>query len=126
MNVLKALEPTGKVRRAIWNDGAYIKQDGNGRFIFWSPINKQFSPYNFPVILDNDWQPYHEKPEIRPENAGELWRGKSEAFLMTFYSFERDELCFITGNGIVHKCSSFSDYSEWARLYPPVEEVPDE
>ena len=128
MDILKALEPTGKatIKGCHANEYAYTDEDGILRWMMGEDV------CSLSLLLSNLWQPYHEKPEIRPETAGELWKCRDGrmAFIHGTISSSTD-LRITAGNGVSKPYGSMEWHQEllhkglhgWTRIEPP---VPDE
>ena len=77
-------------------------------------------------IIEDDWQPYHEIKEIRPENAGELW-DKDGCKYITFGT-DNNDLRIFNQVGGEYELSEFipdgpiHDKYGWTRLYPKIED----
>jgi len=75
-------------------------------------------------ILRDDWQPYHEVEEIRPEKAGELWRYRnSDNYAHTFA--DDDDIYFISDGcspKLVSNLECVVHNQYWTRLFPKVED----
>lgn len=123
MNILEALEPTGKaVRKHHQNYFIELK----GRELFDNDNQHIYlSPESFHA---DDWRPYHEKPEIRPGKAGELWVYSGEErysarYYHTKLSTEK-EVVVVGDNGICGQIEGMiHNQNGWERLRPS---VPDE
>jgi hypothetical protein len=89
------------------------------------------------ALSRDDWQPYHEAEEIRPEKAGELWRAQSGCYWFTYENERRGTLEFIpstTGNAtlVINPMSIGSmdgppleiihNKNGWERLFPKPED----
>jgi hypothetical protein len=126
MNIREALEETGKATRKDWTVRKYIFQAG--AYFEVENINGERESYSAVILVDNNWQPYHEVKEIRPGRAGELW-DKEGCKYITFGNGKSDlrifnqaggeyELSEFIPDGLIH-----NKYG-WTRLYPPVEMEP--
>jgi hypothetical protein len=76
MDIINALKETGKARWHRWIGTEYVFK--KGVLFFYTDGKSEEEPYNFDSLLDNNWQPYPDKKEIRPEKAGELWERNGE------------------------------------------------
>ena len=131
MLIQDALKPTGKAVLSGSDDFAQEHDDE----LMWCRIAGDaigiLACVGWKDVAMNDWQPYHEEKEIKPEKAGELWEHKSHG------------KCFIVEDGsslaaqTIRGCQRFtigSDHSwddfkdirhnktGWTRLYPSVED----
>ena len=82
-------------------------------------------------IEEDNWLPYHEEKEIRPEKAGELWRYNSGVNTLHYHtdsSVVKGESRFkIILYGFSGEVSNDPDHiihhkNGWTRLFPPVED----
>ena len=70
-------------------------------------------------IFDN-YKPYHEVKEIRPEKAGELWKAGNDSF---FFTVNSDKIA--GDNGDTYEIKDYEmihGKHGWIRLFPPVED----
>ena len=124
MDIKSALQKTGK---ATCKDADYYAQlkdiNGMGDRLFWydKSDDSEDTPVQLNSILDDIWQPYHDKEGIRPEKAGELWQIDELIFASV-----RDKS---TGQILLRCCQD--DYvwrlnnihgENWERIHPPVED----
>lgn len=117
MKIRDALKETGK---AELGGEAYAAKGSDENILYYynKKTNKQMHPVGYKIILNNDWQPYHEVKEIRPENAGELWKHEDGYYAHTEKS-----------HGVLHfvyfgltKRIEDVDITNWTRCFPEVEE----
>lgn len=73
MKIQEALRKNGKAQREISSDRAAYGEVVES-YLVWD--NGDHIGYD--GLIADDWQPYHEVKEIRPENAGELWEEISD------------------------------------------------
>lgn len=128
MNIQDALKETGKVKRKGWGRNEWLaitdlSSSGDIQFFFYvKEISVHGERYSQTNILDNEWQPYHDKKEIRPENAGELWEhDETEGYFHTDYSTQDAQLVMIGYKG-VSRDAEITHGDHWTRLHPPVED----
>ena len=84
MNIQSALVPTGKAVKggnngcANWQAGYKWHAERLGRRLVWCDEKgtEQLGDIDYLSIISNDWQPYHEVKEIRPEDEREVWINK--------------------------------------------------
>ena len=131
MDILYALKMTGKATTETETAGfVSVGEDG---ILYWFNrlTGKKMLAVKLEVIGRNDWLPYHPKEEIRPKEAGELWKNKYGQFFaigedaMGLYvcwldkphpgpqerELDRDTACMLHGkNG-------------WERVFPVVEDA---
>jgi hypothetical protein len=89
----------------VWRTGAGVKRE-NATFL---------------EITRDDWQPYHEEKEIRPEKAGELWETKTGFKLFVYRGeYEYGGLVLKREDGYTFNVNNLPDGLK--RLYPPVED----
>jgi hypothetical protein len=133
MNITKALEPTGKATRQGWKKNTYIAINDSSRtgiqqfFLYTILIGTDGERYGSIDVLDNDWQPYYEVKEIRPEKSGELWiHEKGGSFYVHSADYNEVPSGTTTTNhfGTIEKLPRSTVHSQdgWTRLYPPVED----
>ena len=68
MIIQDALKENG---RAKCNEDGYVFVDEYGILQWYDTVNNVvIAPAELNEILNSDWQPHHEKKEIRPEKAG--------------------------------------------------------
>ena len=85
MNIKDALRPTGKANYD--DEKAYAMRDGDD--LYWykeaGDARGQICNVSFNDHFRDDWFPYYDKPVIRPEKAGELWKHekKGNVFIPT-------------------------------------------
>lgn len=132
MNIQDALKETGKATREGGTDSyAALKMFSlsspktlGGERLYWYTIEtgEENSPVQLDAILEDDWQPYHDKKEIRPEKAGELWRhNETEGYFHTDHSTQDASLILIGYKG-VSRNAEIVHGTHWNRLFPPVED----
>lgn len=132
MNILKALKETGKAVRVGGVDSyASLKMFSlsspkvlGGERLYWYTIKtgEENSPVQLEAILEDDWQPYHDKPVIRPEKAGELWRhDETGGYFHTDCSTQDASLVLIGYKG-VSRNAEIVHGTHWIRLCPSVED----
>ena len=120
MNIQDALKETGKAAMGGWDTDRYVFV-GGGQL-----CNVEGHKFANACILKDDWQPYHEEKEIRPEKEGELWKNNvninwfirraGSSRCKGFQAVSEQGVCFdIKGLDMVHG-------EGWTRLFPPVEE----
>lgn len=125
MNLQNAMEITGKAYREGWDNDRYVFIH-EGQLCFANTCIFRVSDYI--KYCKNDWQPYYEVVEIRPEKAGELWEWED---MLYFTNLQRDSnhgvLVFMTDEGDLIDTGDI-DYrgcahnkNGWTRLYPKVE-----
>ena len=73
MNIQEARGKTGKARRPHWEHKKFVYLVGDDFHVDTGDGQSGFV-YSDKAILGDDWQPYYEVKEIRPEKAGELWQ----------------------------------------------------
>lgn len=127
MKVQDALKPTGKAIDKR-NRDAYIEVrfECGANYLIW--VNNKTGEYegrlSYEAHFIEDWQPYHEEKEIRPEEPGETWEEKTRC--LKYFTFsnavlglavidERGVIIDITEN-MVHGKNGFT------RIEPPVED----
>ena len=76
MKVQDALKPTGKAIDKRNRDAHIeVRFECGANYLIW--VNNKTSEYegrlSYEAHFIEDWQPYHEVNEIRPEKAGEVW-----------------------------------------------------
>ena len=121
MNIQDALKDTGKAILPEHNNN-YVQEEGNGN-LHYVGIRTGFKGcrLSWGVIVRDDWQPYHEIKEIRPEK-GQTWGAPlgSKCFIFEgsdnelWYIFEDGSRALICENMIHNKHG-------WTRLDPIVE-----
>ena len=127
MYIQDALNKTGIVTPDYINSKkeSYAKLfDG---ILYWYSVKRD--EYYLPVTLQGinniNWQPYHPKEEIRPSEAGELWKYNNVKYMTMvksvsiaenlFMKSKYDCFCAIAGSiEVIH------NQNGWERLHPPV------
>ena len=128
MNIEEVLNETGKAQNEsnLCNgETGYIAWHGDVLYWFDRKSGIRRHQVTHKEIFDS-YQPYHEEKEIRPENAGELWKnnvninwfirwvGSSRCKGFQAVS-EQGVCCDVKGLDMVHG-------KGWTRLFPPIEE----
>jgi hypothetical protein len=122
MYIQEALKETGKAILKDYSGWYCVIKEGNPR---WNDVSEDrlIRVVMGKEVIRDDWQPYHEAKEIRPLNPGEFWEAPSGAKFLTYK--EGHKLYFATKD-TTHKCFNNEEklgcFSEWTRLYPPVED----
>lgn len=77
----------------------------------------------FGIQHSDEWGPYHEKKEIRPEGAGELWAHLIGNTYRYYFHTEYDNGRLIFGSTIAYAYVNDAVHGKdgWQRIYPPVE-----
>lgn len=125
MLIKDALKPTGKAWREM---DYYAQRDACGILKWVSKAGDYISTVALESIMADDWQPFPEEKEIRPEYTGELWKIKNSVWV----AFRRESSCLkfmhtITG-GEVDFCDWYlkneviHGKNGWERVFPNVEE----
>ena len=119
MKTREALNENGKI--CISNNSPDYAFENSDGVLVWNN-NGENEPVRLCLINDVDWQPFREE-EIRPENAGELWESPSGA---KFITYKELEILYFATKDTSHKCFDNEErlgcFSEWTRLFPPVED----
>lgn len=127
MYIQDALKETGKIQHSNL-EHIYAKEDEWG-VLHWYSLNDT-SPVLVKLsdILSDNWKPYPDKKEIRPEREGELWTSPNGTFWHTEEDGEGDLV--LVGIGIgdgfpkAKKALQYADnFQCWTLLYSPDEEV---
>jgi hypothetical protein len=127
MNILKALEPTGKAESIA---GFYAAIDNDGYLRWFSKDRKigEQELVNWREISEFNWLPYPNKKEIRPERAGELW-------ILTEHDGIRSRKCLMVNSsgelkriwddacGGSLSSDQIHNQNGWKLIYSPDEEV---
>lgn len=133
MKIQDALKETGKAIREEWREypeETYLTLEpltsSEEKQFFQYDINengcKHGQRYGHVNLLDNNWQPYHDKPVIRPEKPGELWRhNETEGYFHTDYSTQDASLVLIGYKGVSSNAEIVHG-THWTREFPPVED----
>ena len=119
MKIEDALKENGKATYPMWDKDAFV------HIVHSEFIDHDGNPYYCSHLLDNNWEPYH--PEIRPKEAGELWRHGT--FLYFVARISGSSLEFISGGGqsVTGIFEAVHGKDGLTRIFPPVEEIlPDE
>ena len=119
MNIQEAREKTGKARRPHWEHKKFVYLVGDDFHVDTGDGQSGFV-YSDKAILGDDWQPYYEVKEIRPEKAGELWQAGNDSF---FFTVNSDKIA--GDNGDTYEIKDYEmihGKHGWIRLYPPVED----
>jgi hypothetical protein len=131
MLIQEALKETGKAFLSI--ESEYYAMEG-GDSLNW--ISKKTSTIDsnvpFVLIMSDQWQPYHEVEEIRPEKAGELWKNASGNILVIMETPDREGLFFTYTNdahkptllrNMIWSRNVIHNESGWTLIYSPDKEV---
>jgi hypothetical protein len=124
MKIQDALEETGKaVHECDEFEGCYVclNDDGQLECKHGSECpQKDWTTPTLQQIVEDCWQPYHPKKEIRPERAGELWHNYS--LNKYYHSEEIDGVLWMVNS--IHKFRG-GDFvaTVWRLIYSPDEEV---
>ena len=127
MLIQEALKETGKAQR--FDNSVYYAMVDASCVLRWfeKKGNTSSAAIMFRLILDNDWKPYHEVKEIRPEKAGELWFNVNNGKYAHTSDYDDNgqtfwhEDCYVPRDisqiqdKVVHN-------QGWRRLSPPVED----
>lgn len=122
MNIQDALKETGKAHRGS-GDKVYVYED---RGILKHNETKEPVVLNF--IICDDWLPYHEEKQIRPENEGELWRHHVSGLYCCTENgdgIHKNQLIIVGYSGPKPISQGYENMIHgqcWTRLYPPVED----
>ena len=130
MEIQDALRPTGMAKIPGFHEGNYVYMCHNQFMIFDCKAEKerQMRAWNYSNLLCNDWLPYYDKKEIRPENAGELWEKRERKdhvryFMSAYYAAEQSEGLIFRGPNagayISELETAIHNQNGWTRLYPP-------
>lgn len=127
MKIKKALEPTGKAEGCNSFLYRYAMLNGQGALYWYErKYHKEIGAVNLHTLLTINWQPYHDKKEIRPEKAGELWCLNERGFWYVTQGYQPNEKL-----GIVHQSGTrhvpvdkniIHSQNGWERIHPPVED----
>ena len=123
MDILEALKPTGKANYD--KEFAYAMLKGDDLFWYKSSDDTAgaICHVGFQDILRDDWQPYHEKPEIKPEKAGEVWQDEDGEYWSTYKNkISGLHVSCWNGNRSIPR-DMIHGQNGWTRSYPP---LPDE
>lgn len=123
MNIQDALKETGKARKEDnFAQYAFLEQSEEDprHELFWSIDGKKDGHVQYEDIFADNWQPYHEEKEIRPEKEGELWVNKFQELAHTAY--RGDKLIFVCMNESIPVDDVLIGMNGWTRRYPPVED----
>ena len=140
MNIQEALKPTGKAIYSGQTDVyVEIRFDNGANYLVWvntedneidgRVIGEEGGRVAYEMHFKDNWQPYHEVKEIRPEKAGELWKKGVDRFVYLIAEEGINKLIAIPsisellsfnikehGRDIIHNKNG------WTRLFPPVED----
>lgn len=101
MRIQYALKETGKARKED-NEAEYayliLTENSDRHDLVWYEKGMPSENVHYEDFLGDDWQPYHEIKEIRPEKAGELWKDDNRE--LYFITKENDVNYFQTINGL--------------------------
>ena len=127
MRVLVALKESDKLLGALQ---CHYAMRGNQGVLYWYDIetNKENYPVSIADIGRDEWQPYFEVKEIRPERAGELWQYGNLFEWCTVRKNEVLEMICARGKDIetVDKMNlTIHGKNDWKLLYSPDKEVMD-
>lgn len=128
MKIQEALKPTGKATIGGTENHWHIQWDSVENRFYKTHENGKIEKYKIRLkaLMRDDWQPYHEVKEIRPEKAGELWLSNNDTIFFTYRKCS--EIFFIHRDGSGQEAVSIKNDGEivhgecWTRLYPPVED----
>jgi len=95
MDAATAIKETGMIGRENWPSKTYVYTE-NGQYYFKHADGEE-EPYFQVAITDNDWQPYHKKPQITPKEPGELWFNKTTNIYAHTDLYENEEGIFLQG-----------------------------
>lgn len=127
MNIQEALKETGKATY----DGASAHLQWRNCDLWWvdNDTGKWLEKASHKDLFEFWFIPYHDKKEIRPEKAGELWEHhkfgiacillKNSKLIGTWvheHGNTNPVSCISTSSDIIH------NQNGWTRLYPPVED----
>jgi hypothetical protein len=125
VNIQEALKETGKARLEIQAEHflyAFIAELNNS--YVWLNKDGQHEYLYYDDGLREDWQPYHDKKVIRPEEAGELWACDGLGMCFVYYDKSLD-LHLKWRDGAEQRVAVTNiahNQNGWTRLYPPVED----
>lgn len=124
MKVQKALNETGKAELGL-ECYASVGSDGLILYYYDKKTSKQSHPVGYKTLLSNNWQPYHEEEEIRPENEDEAWLSKDTGVWITHRNANL-EIVLISSHslGSIRLCDTGAIHNKngWTRIEPPVED----
>ena len=122
MNIQEALKETGKATVEPNHLSSYVQMSNLVLMWYEIGINNADGPVALEVILGDNWQPYHEEKEIRPEKAGELWEWTD--------GYYHTEFIGLNDFRLIGKSCNRTDTSKvihgkngWTRLCPDAEEL---
>ena len=129
MDIQDALEPTGEARKGSnLADYAHLvkDEDSDRHSLMWVIDGKNDGNVQYEDIFEDDWQPYHEVKEIRPEKEGELWKNNVHInwFIRWVGSSRNKGLQAVSEQGVCFDVKGLDMIhgKEWTRLFPPVED----
>jgi hypothetical protein len=130
MLIQEALKATGKARPFGVICGFAMKNE-KGHLLWFNGDGAADGYATLSAILQDNWQPYREVEEIRPEKEGELWQSDGGNIFFTY--MHKGELYHIFGDGsggipiraaifgenVIHGTTGMCG---WNRIYPSVED----
>lgn len=126
MNIQDALKETGKAINKAEFGGFYAMPNEVGILCLYNrKTNIIDGGVSLRSTLLTDWQPYHEKPEIRPKEAGELWKHEPGGLHLHTDDGPAQQLCMVGWNGPERHAIDTAIHGQngWTRICPS---VPDE
>ena len=115
MLIQDALKETGKARKEDCSIGFVMKNE-KGHLIFFNEDGVADGYVVLSAIMSDNWQPYHEVKEIRPEVTGEVWENPHKEKFFTIKLEQRFH--FIDEQGHCHN----SHIGNLTRIFSPVED----
>ena len=127
MKIQDALKPTGKAspKGCMWYIEKVPESDYQYRCIYQDgdELHDEGKTIDIHHMLRDDWQPYHDKKEIRPEKAGELWRHTCSGLHLHTDEGPAQQLCLVGWNGPEREAINNAVHgSGWTRIHPHVED----
>jgi hypothetical protein len=124
MNLQDALKENRKVTLPIYDDNYYVSEAGPNLRLWNSTEKTTVRELYVSELLSNDWLPYPEEKEIRPEKAGELWRHDATTdYFHTDNAYDGGgSLALVGYMGVRSVDASIVHGKHWTRLCPPVED----
>jgi len=130
MNIIEALKETGMAR---WrrDTSAYIKPvfRNGAEYLVWhdSETDIEQGDLSWQAHFDETYVPYHKEPEIRPKEAGEVWKNKRDKFIYMTKMGERYEgLLMIPSEKDLFSSNPAKEVihgqNGWERLFSPVQD----